>query len=78
MLKFEWPLIVPDDADVKALAASTYDIDEYVVDIAKKEGLTLASNRLMVTSLFIKLVTVGHRTLVKNQLKCLTSFLIYP
>ena len=28
-----------DDADVKALAASTYDIDEYVVDIAKK-GLT--------------------------------------
>jgi len=40
MLKFEWPLIVPDDADVKALAASTYDIDEYVVDIAKKEGLT--------------------------------------
>ena len=78
MLKFEWPLIVPDDADVKALAASTYDIDEYVVDIAKKKALPQASSRLMVTSLFIKLVTVGHKTLVKNQLKCLTLFLIYP
>ena len=39
MLKFEWPLIVPDNADVKKLAAAVYDIDEYVVDIAKKEGL---------------------------------------
>jgi glycerol-3-phosphate dehydrogenase subunit C len=40
MLKFEWPLIVPENADVKKLAASVYDIGEYVVDIAKKEGLT--------------------------------------
>ncbi len=39
MLKFEWPLIVPENADVKRLAAATFDIDEYVVDIAKKEGL---------------------------------------
>ncbi len=39
MLKFEWPLILPENADVKALAEATYDIDEYVVDIAKKEGL---------------------------------------
>ncbi len=39
MLKFEWPLIVPDNADVKKLAKATFDIDEYVVDIAKKEGL---------------------------------------
>jgi len=39
MFKFEWPLILPDNADVKKLAASTYDIDQYVVDIAKKEGL---------------------------------------
>jgi glycerol-3-phosphate dehydrogenase subunit C len=39
MLKFEWPLIVPDDPNVKALARATYDISEYVVDIAKKEGL---------------------------------------
>jgi len=39
MLKFEWPLILPQDATVKKLADATYDITEYVVDIAKREGL---------------------------------------
>ena len=39
MLKFEWPLILPDDAAVKRLAAHTADITEYVVDIAATEGL---------------------------------------
>jgi glycerol-3-phosphate dehydrogenase subunit C len=39
MLKFEWPLIVTDDDDVKRLAKATYDISEYVVDIARREGL---------------------------------------
>jgi glycerol-3-phosphate dehydrogenase subunit C len=39
MLKFEWPLIVPDDADVKALSAATQDAAQYVVGLAKKEGL---------------------------------------
>ncbi len=39
MLKFEWPLIVPGDADVERLAKATRDISEYVVDIAKTEGL---------------------------------------
>ena len=39
MLKFEWPLILPDDPDVAALAKSTFDISEYIVDIAKKEGI---------------------------------------
>jgi glycerol-3-phosphate dehydrogenase subunit C len=39
MLKFEWPLILPDDDDVKLLSRATYDCSEYVVDIAKKEGL---------------------------------------
>jgi glycerol-3-phosphate dehydrogenase subunit C len=39
MLKFEWPLIVPDDEDVKALSAATRDITEYIVDIAKNQGL---------------------------------------
>ena len=39
MFKFEWPLIVPENADVQALSKATFDIDEYVVDIAKKEGL---------------------------------------
>ncbi|MDR3535553.1 MAG: heterodisulfide reductase-related iron-sulfur binding cluster, partial [Acetobacteraceae bacterium] len=39
MLKFEWPLILPDDPDVLNLAKATFDISEYVVDIARKEGL---------------------------------------
>lgn len=39
MLKFEWPLIVPDNEDVKVLSKAVFDIDEYVVDIAKKQGL---------------------------------------
>jgi glycerol-3-phosphate dehydrogenase subunit C len=39
MLKFEWALILPDDENVKRVADAVFDIDEYVVDIAKKEGL---------------------------------------
>ena len=39
MLKFEWPLLLPEDAEVKRLSQSTYDLTEYVVDIANKEGL---------------------------------------
>ena len=39
MLKFEWPLILPDDDDVRLLSSATKDISEYLVDIAKKEGL---------------------------------------
>ena len=39
MLKFEWPLILPDDPDVKRLAEHTSDISEYIVAIAKTEGL---------------------------------------
>lgn len=39
MLKFEWPLILPDDPKIKRLAAATFDIAEYIMDIAKKEGL---------------------------------------
>jgi glycerol-3-phosphate dehydrogenase subunit C len=39
MLKFEWPLIVPNDGAVKKLSQATFDIAEYIVDIARKEGL---------------------------------------
>ena len=39
MLKFEWPLILPEDENVAALSAASRDIDEYIVDIAKTEGL---------------------------------------
>jgi len=39
MLKFEWPLLLPDNKDIALLAGATSDIDEYIVAIANKEGL---------------------------------------
>ena len=39
MMKYEWPLILPENESVKLLSQNTYDIDEYLVDISKKEGL---------------------------------------
>jgi glycerol-3-phosphate dehydrogenase subunit C len=46
MLKFEWPLIVPNDEAVLKLARATFDVAEYIVDIAKKEGLAPGMNPL--------------------------------
>jgi len=39
MLKFEWPLILPKDPAIERLAQASFDLSEYVVDIAKKHGL---------------------------------------
>jgi glycerol-3-phosphate dehydrogenase subunit C len=39
MMKFEWPLIEPEDDNVKALSEATFDAAEYIVAIARKEGL---------------------------------------
>ena len=39
MFKFEWPLIVPDNEDVKAPSAATRYTREYIVQIADKNGL---------------------------------------
>jgi len=39
MLKFEWPLILPDDRLVKKLSEAVFDVSEYVVDIAKRHGM---------------------------------------
>ena len=39
MLKFEWPLILPGDPTVAKLSKATFDVSEYIVDIAGKEGL---------------------------------------
>ncbi len=39
MLKFEWPLLLPEDEAVAKLSRATSDITQYVVDIAQKEGL---------------------------------------
>jgi len=39
MLKFEWPLLLSEDKNIKRLSKHVFDIDEYIVDIAEKEGL---------------------------------------
>jgi glycerol-3-phosphate dehydrogenase subunit C len=39
MLKFEWPLIIPENDDVQALSKATFDITEYIVNIGRNEGL---------------------------------------
>jgi glycerol-3-phosphate dehydrogenase subunit C len=39
MLKFEWPLLLPGDERIARLAKATFDVSEYIVAIAKKEGL---------------------------------------
>jgi glycerol-3-phosphate dehydrogenase subunit C len=39
MLKFEWPLILPENDDIKRLAAATRDISEYVVELSREYGL---------------------------------------
>ncbi len=39
MLKFEWPLLLPNDENIKKLSKNVSDIDEYIVDISDKEGL---------------------------------------
>ncbi len=39
MMKFEWPLIVPDDDSVTRLAGVVQDASEYIVSIARSAGL---------------------------------------
>jgi glycerol-3-phosphate dehydrogenase subunit C len=39
MMKFEWPLLLPENEAVKRLSAAVRDISEYVVDIARDTGL---------------------------------------
>ena len=49
MLKFEWPLILPENEAVARLAAATRDVGEYVVEVVKAhgepEGLSTRSRR---------------------------------
>jgi glycerol-3-phosphate dehydrogenase subunit C len=39
MMKFEWPLILPENAAVKRLSSATHDICEYVVELNRTFGL---------------------------------------
>ena len=39
MLKFEWPLILPENQDIKKLSNATFDVSEYIMDMAKQKQL---------------------------------------
>ncbi|HEX4847928.1 MAG TPA: heterodisulfide reductase-related iron-sulfur binding cluster [Novosphingobium sp.] len=39
MLKFEWPLIEPENETVKLLSRHTFDVAEYIVGLSKDTGL---------------------------------------
>lgn len=39
MLKFEWPLLHPDNERIATLSANTFDLSQYVVMLAKETGL---------------------------------------
>lgn len=39
MMKSEWPLLLPEDANVRKLSQAVWEVSEYVVDIARTEGL---------------------------------------
>ena len=39
MMKFEWPLLLPESEPVKKLATATRDISQYVVELSKSYGL---------------------------------------
>lgn len=39
MMKFEWPLMLPDNEAVNKLAQATRDLSEYVVELSKDKGM---------------------------------------
>ncbi len=39
MMKFEWPLLLPESEQVKRLSGATRDICEYVVEVSRAHGL---------------------------------------
>ena len=40
MIKYEWPLLVPDSEDIKNLSQNTYDICEYLVKFIQENSLS--------------------------------------
>ena len=75
MFKFEWPLIVPENEDVKRLADATFDIDEYVVDDREERGLARRpASRCRKASACIWPVTPAPRTWGRRPPRCCASF----
>ena len=40
MIKYEWPLLVPDSEEIKNLSKNTYDICEYLVKFIQENSLS--------------------------------------
>ncbi len=70
MLKFEWPLLLPNDENIKRLSSNVMDIDEYVVDIANNEGLAEGLQEIDGGVTFIMHVMQEPKTWVSNQETC--------
>ena len=71
MLKFEWPLLLPNNENIKKLSGNVMDIDEYVVDIANNEGLVEGLNEIDGgITLYISCLSCEHRTWVSKQEIC--------
>ena len=46
MLKFEWPQLLPDDPDIKKLAAATFDVAEYLMALRRAGQLVTEAKPL--------------------------------
>ena len=61
MMKFEWPLILPENHAVRRLAAATRDISEYMVELARDYGVAAGLSPLPMG------VTVHHACHARAQ-----------
>ncbi|MEB3703121.1 Anaerobic glycerol-3-phosphate dehydrogenase subunit C [Candidatus Bealeia paramacronuclearis] len=46
MMKFEWPLLLPENGTIQKLAESTLDLSEYIMTLQKSEGLPAPVNAI--------------------------------
>ncbi len=70
MMKFEWPLILPENEAVKRLSAATRDICEYVVEISKAHGLAAGLTASRAASPCTTPATRGRRTWARSRPRC--------
>ncbi|MGI9284263.1 MAG: heterodisulfide reductase-related iron-sulfur binding cluster [Pseudomonadales bacterium] len=66
MLKFEWPLLLPNDKTVAQLSTATYDVAEYIVELAAKglsDGLQVMEKAVTVhIACHARAQNMGHKS----------------
>ncbi len=66
MLKFEWPLLLPNDKTVATLSKATYDVAEYIVELAGKglsDGLQAMEKAVTVhIACHARAQNIGHKS----------------